>query len=90
LLVNPHYEKKVAKGLYEALNMADDYKKLRHKANFDYVVKHNALYWISQFLKLLVQSDSSRFNIAPSLSIDELKDAYVEVKNENSELVIVG
>lgn len=79
LLVNPHYEKKVAKGLYQALNMSDDYKKLRHKANFDYVVKHNALYWISQFLKLLMQTDSSRFNFAPSLSVDELHESYVDV-----------
>jgi len=73
LIVNPWHEKKVSKAIYTALTMTVDVKEIRHQHNYNYVINHTAMYWMSQCLEHISASKLPKMDEAKILPINDLK-----------------
>eukprot|EP01119_Soliformovum_irregulare_P017627 TRINITY_DN5266_c0_g1_i1.p1 TRINITY_DN5266_c0_g1~~TRINITY_DN5266_c0_g1_i1.p1 ORF type:complete len:754 (+),score=270.25 TRINITY_DN5266_c0_g1_i1:33-2294(+) len=78
LLVNPWDQREVIKTLKKALEMSEEQKKVRHKHNYDYVVSHDAVYWIDSFLKILETAASKKDSDSTVSAVDAPTDEIVE------------
>lgn len=84
VLVNPFDQKEIVKAICKALEMSEEQKKVRHRHNFDYVLSHDALYWITSFLKVLIQRETANETqmsmVSEPVSVSKVVEAYKKSK----------